>query len=61
MNVVIEDGCISCGVCADTCPDVFEMGDSGMAEVIGDVTEKNAVAAREAAEGCPVSVIRLEE
>ena len=27
MKVRIEDTCTSCGLCVDTCPDVFEMGD----------------------------------
>ena len=33
MNVRIEDNCTACGLCVDTCPEVFEMGDS-IAEVI---------------------------
>ncbi len=30
---VDEDLCIGCGLCADTCPDVFELGDDGKAKV----------------------------
>ncbi len=24
-----RDGCISCGICASTCPEVFRMGEDG--------------------------------
>lgn len=39
MKVWIDrDGCISCGLCATTCPEAFRMADDGLAEVYGDVT-----------------------
>ena len=31
-----RDGCISCGLCASTCPEVFRMADDGLAEVYVD-------------------------
>ena len=55
-----RDGCIGCGVCADTCPEVFCMADDGLAEVCGEVTEANLALAKEAEESCPVSVITVE-
>lgn len=62
MKAVIDrDGCISCGLCYDTCPEVFRPGDDGLAEVWGEVKEDNHELAREAEEGCPVSVITIEE
>lgn len=62
MEAVIDrSGCISCGLCPETCPEVFRMAEDGLAEVYGKVTEENADKAREAAEGCPVSVISIEE
>jgi ferredoxin len=55
-----RDGCISCGLCPDTCPDVFRMADDGKAEVYVDEVPGDAEdAAREAADGCPVSVITV--
>ncbi|MHC4509179.1 MAG: ferredoxin [Planctomycetota bacterium] len=39
MVVRIEDTCTACGLCCDTCPEVFEMNDD-MAQVIVD--EANA-------------------
>ena len=56
-----RDGCISCGLCASTCPEVFRMADDGRAEVIVDeVPEAAASAAQDAADNCPVEVIRVE-
>ena len=55
-----RDGCIGCGVCADTCPEVFRMAQDGLAEVWGEVSDATADTAKEAAENCPVSVITVE-
>lgn len=56
-----RDGCISCGICASTCPEVFRMGEDGPAEVYVDsVPEEAEVTAQEACDGCPVSVITVE-
>ena len=56
-----REGCIACGLCAETCPEVFHMGDDGPAEVIREeVPEAAADTAVEARDGCPVSVISLD-
>lgn len=56
-----RSGCISCGLCVDTCPEVFRMGDDGVAEVYReDVPPEAESSAVEAQEGCPVSVITVE-
>lgn len=60
MKVTIESGCIGCGLCAGTCPEVFDMGAGGLAEVIAEPTEENIDCVKEAAESCPVSVILVE-
>ena len=59
MKAYIErEGCISCGVCAETCPEVFKMAVDGFAEVyVDNVPEKASERAVEAQENCPVSVI----
>ena len=42
MKVMIDrDGCISCGLCAGTCPEVFQMADDGLAEVYRAPTGEN--------------------
>ena len=59
MKATVNENCISCGLCVDTCPKVFSMDDTGMA-VGGDVPaqlEKPAMLARD---GCPVSAISIE-
>lgn len=59
---VDRDGCIGCGLCADICPEVFRMDDENLAEVyVDEVPEDAEDAAIEAQEGCPVSVITVEE
>lgn len=58
---VNQTGCIACGLCADTCPEVFRMGDDGLAEAYcGEIDDADERKAKEAAENCPVSVISIE-
>lgn len=60
MKVRIEDSCTACGLCVDTCPEVFSMG-TDIAEVIVDVVPAEfEEATREAADDCPVEAIIVE-
>lgn len=34
MKYVVNDGCIGCGLCKGTCPEVFHMTDEGAAAAI---------------------------
>ncbi len=61
MKAKVNDGCISCGACVATCPDVFRFNDEEVAEAYADVTEENEDLAKEARDSCPVSVIDIEE
>ncbi len=61
MKVMIEEGCIACGLCTATCPEVFAFGDDGLACVIASVEKENENEVKTAAENCPVSVIEYEE
>lgn len=62
MEVVVDrDGCIGCGLCAGTCPEVFQMAEDGLSEVHGAVTADTEDSVREAVDSCPVSVISIEE
>ena len=61
MKVTIDrDGCIGCGLCAATCPEVFRIAGDGLSEVYSLPSEKTADKVNEAAENCPVSVIKVE-
>lgn len=62
MKATIDrDDCIGCGICADTCPEVFRMADDGYAEVhVDEVPSDVEDSAMEAMDGCPVSVINVE-
>jgi ferredoxin len=62
MNAYLDrDGCIACGLCEATCPEVFRMAEDGLAEVyVNPIPESAQAAAIEAQEICPVSVITIE-
>ena len=58
MKYFVNDGCIGCGLCAGTCPDVFSMSDDGVAVAIDmDVPEDSLETATEAKDNCPASAI----
>ncbi|MBQ8974913.1 MAG: ferredoxin [Oscillospiraceae bacterium] len=58
---VDQDSCVGCGLCTDSCPEVFQLNDDAKAEVIADTTDENRAGVLEAIDGCPVSAIREEE
>ncbi len=62
MKATIDrSGCISCGLCEEVCPEIFQMAEDGIAEVHCDEVPKEAEdCAIEAQEVCPVSVIKVE-
>ena len=58
MKYFVNDGCIGCGLCAGTCPEVFSMSDGGVAVAIETEVPEGALdSAAEAKDGCPVSAI----
>ena len=58
MKYFVNDGCIGCGLCTGTCPEVFSMSDEGVAVAIEtEVPEGVLDSAAEAKDGCPVGAI----
>ena len=58
MKYFVNDGCISCGLCEGTCPEVFSMTDTGKAKAIeAEVSAEFESAAAEAKDGYPVGAI----
>jgi ferredoxin len=58
-KVWIEDGCTSCGLCEELCPEVFKIED--IATVIKGLNYSSFEdQIKEAADSCPVEVIKYE-
>jgi ferredoxin len=61
MKARVTDECISCGLCIDTCPEVFDMGDDIAEVIVDEVPEEAEEACRQAADDCPVEAIIIDE
>ncbi len=60
MKAIVDaNKCTGCGLCCDTCPDVFEMGDDVAAVIVDEVPFECEVACRDAVNNCPVEAITL--
>jgi ferredoxin len=59
-KVWIEEGCISCGVCEATAPEVFEMGEDTALVKPGVKYSEYEDQITDAVEQCPVEVIKSE-
>ncbi len=62
MKVYIDqEVCTGCGLCADTCPEIFELGDETAEVMVEEVPSEQEDCVRQAAEDCPVEAIHVEE
>ena len=58
-RVWIEEGCTVCGLCSDLCPEVFRLEDEAKVIENADFGAHEAQI-KEAAESCPVEIIKYE-
>lgn len=62
MKVTIDrSNCISCAICEELCPEVFQMDVGGFAEIVAQPDSSNEASVRQAVEDCPSSVIFIED
>ncbi|MBN2271906.1 MAG: ferredoxin [Sedimentisphaerales bacterium] len=61
MQVRIEDTCTACGLCSETCPEVFELGEVIAEVIVDEVPSECEDSVQEAAEDCPVQAIVVIE
>lgn len=59
-KVWIDEGCTSCGLCEDICPEVFKV-DGEAAVIEGAKFTGNEAKIKDAAESCPVEIIKYKE
>ena len=59
-RVWIEEGCILCKLCEDTCPDIFEMGEENVTVKADADLSANEEGIKEAVSNCPAEVIKYD-
>lgn len=59
--IVDQDTCTGCGLCPETCPEVFDMEGDVATVKVDTVPPEVEGSCREAAEDCPVEAISIEE
>ena len=55
-----EEACTACGICEETCPEVFEVNDVAVVKEDADFNDLEDEI-KEAAEECPSEAIEIEE
>ncbi|MFQ5866563.1 MAG: ferredoxin [bacterium] len=59
--VVDQELCTGCGVCADTCPEVFVLDNDTARVIVNEVPGEAKESCKEASETCPVDAITIQE
>jgi ferredoxin len=60
IKVWIEEGCSACGLCEEICPEVFKLEDVAIVIEGVDLSDYEDKI-KEAADSCPVEVIKYSE
>lgn len=56
---VDKNSCVGCGMCVNTCPEAFQLGDEGLAESRREIPAYALEDALQTAGDCPVGAIRI--
>lgn len=57
--IISQQLCIGCGLCEETLPDVFQLGDYNASVVVPSIAAENLDALRTAVRDCPVEAISI--
>lgn len=62
MKARINEKCDGSGLCADICPEVFEIGQNGKAHIkVNTVPQAVQDSCKDAEQSCPFQAIEIEE
>ena len=62
MKAYIDDNvCTGCGLCPETCPEVFEMTDDVATVRVPEVPSAAMASCRQARDECPVEAISIKD
>ena len=61
MKIIINEGCIGCGLCEGACPDFFSINDDGKAQVDKQPDLRDLSQIQDVIELCPANVIELSK
>jgi ferredoxin len=59
VEAYVNEECIFCGLCADMCPEVFQLGEEIAFVTSKEIGEEHQDCCREAAEECPTEAIEI--
>lgn len=59
--IVDKDLCTGCGLCADTCADVFQLDENSQVAIVkvNEIPAGSVDCAKQSAEDCPVEAIKI--